>query len=540
MLDYFLVHRYRGAELLFHNADYDLRYLLPGLQALSEAGARVDLRTNGRGAIISARIRRGHKSWYIRDTYALMPLPLRDLAPLAGLPKLDIGIPSGTKYDPTRADHRAYLARDAVLLYQAYKAYTDRLHDAFTIAPALTAGATAMLAFRRTIAPDQCYFRQRAEVDEAARRAYYGGCVIWRSAALHADVVRIDRNAAYAAVMLDGVPVGAGVYTDRETGQAGIFACRVTAPPDLRLTWVPYRSGGVVLMPGGSFAGYLPTNLMHAARAMGYKVEVVHGYTFRRVAPIFTDFIRKCEHVEHSMKDQGAALVVKTLRNSLYGKFGQRPERSEYMLGPRPGSTSGPPWTPVVLLDGTMIEYLHFRKVTAWAPHMRPEWAAWITAAARVELVRAAYAVGLDNVIYGDTDSLVLTRAGLDGAIMKGAIDVGPGYGQWKIERVYTEYQAIAPKMYWGRRADNGQIEAVHKAIPAGALAPETLAAMKSGLSVSFDSVPRALTSWKRAGAGPDRITRSIGMPGSGTRWLVNAATGEVYPVQVKGDPDAF
>lgn len=539
MLDYFLTHRYRGCELLFHNADYDLRYFLPRFQQLSEAGgASVDLHTNGRGAIIYARIRIGRHSWYIRDTYALIPLPLRDLAPLAGLPKLDIGLASGVCFDPDLAEHRAYLTRDAVMLYQAFRAYSNRLHDAFTIRPGITAGATAMLGWRRTIPAASVYFRQRPEVDEAARRAYYGGAIIWRSAATHDDVIKVDRNAAFASAMRAGVPMGSASACSREyPDQAGIYLCRVAAPPNIPVAWVPYRSGGIVTTPAGVFSGWLPSNIIGAARGMGYTVEVDHGFVFRSVDPVFTEFVDRCEHIERGMREAGAALVVKTLRNSLYGKFGQAPNRIEYMIGPRP---PGSDWTPVCLLDGTIVDYLHFRRVEHWAAHMRPEWAAWISAEARVDLLRTAYAVGIDNVIYGDTDSLVVRRPALEHAIMIGAIDMGSGYGQFKTEAQYTQFQAIAPKLYWGRRADNGQVEAVHKAIPAGALDPEVLTSMRAGLSVSFDSVPRALVSWQRAGAGPDRLTRTIGPPASGVRWLVNAATGRVYPQVLKGDPDAF
>lgn len=92
---------------------------------------------------------------------------------------------------------------------------------------------------------------------------------------------------------------------------------------------------------------------------------------------------------------------------------------------------------------------------------MLPHWAAWITASARLTLIGLARMVGLDRVIYTDTDSLVVPEA----AITQLAPMVGSGFGNLKVEGRFDRFRVIAPKCYRGV-TDTGVVVAKAKGIP--------------------------------------------------------------------------
>ena len=67
---------------------------------------------------------------------------------------------------------------------------------------------------------------------------------------------------------------------------------------------------------------------------------------------------------------------------------------------------------------------------------------AYITAYARLNLYAVACEIGVEHLIYCDTDSWKHTNAE-----MKCPYD-GDELGQWKLEQVYDEWQSVAPKQY--------------------------------------------------------------------------------------------
>ena len=76
-----------------------------------------------------------------------------------------------------------------------------------------------------------------------------------------------------------------------------------------------------------------------------------------------------------------------------------------------------------------------------------PQWAVFITAYARLHLLQSAYDVGIENVIYGDTDSLTIR------ANHSTPLSIGNSYGQFKLEKKWKQFRAIAPKVYVGTLA---------------------------------------------------------------------------------------
>jgi hypothetical protein len=71
-----------------------------------------------------------------------------------------------------------------------------------------------------------------------------------------------------------------------------------------------------------------------------------------------------------------------------------------------------------------------------------PQWSVWITANARLHLLRAVYEqLGPDAVVYGDTDSITTTCE----------LPTGKAYGDFKLEKTWSQFRALAPKVYAGQ-----------------------------------------------------------------------------------------
>lgn len=516
----FLTRSNRNSEMIIHNADYDMRYILPYLM-----GYETHISVNGSGRIIHCKVTNNKDTWYIRDTYALMPEKLAKLAGLAGMPKLDIGLASGVTFDADNSEHMEYLERDIVMLSKAYTGYCNNLYDTYQIGPARTAGSTAVRAFRRTMkAP---YFRQRTEIENLARNGYYGGLTFLRTINPMANTIKIDANAMYAASMRRyGVPVRAGSYTTKEVAhRPGIYNCRVHAGDNVTFTFVPYRNKNNILWPKGKYNTVLPSITIDLARRYGYEIEVIDGYYFDGIEYIFDDFINGCETLERQQKERntGAYIVYKILRNSLYGKFAQRAENKSYHLTEIPPETA----FPVIDNSGKFVPNLWQETNSQEYGYFMPLWAAWITAGARAILTEMVYNLGPENVCYGDTDSIVVSTD----ALANSDITFGNMYGEWKIEKGYRVFQALAPKLYYGITDDN-EIELKHKGIPIGNISLEDMQKItkETPLKVEFIRLNKAIkTLYKDSTVLQSRTVRNVE---TSDRWVV-LENGIVVPVTI-------
>lgn len=520
LFDYFIAH-YKGGELLLHNADYDMRYIIPHIERLAKKGYDTELCVDARERITYVTIHHpsGRGRWRIRDTYALLPLPLAELAPLAGMQKEDIGLADGVIFDPWDDTHRRYLKRDVEMLLAAYQSYCRTLKSQFGIMPGYTSGGTALRAFRRTLTPRRGIFRQRPKVEAVAREAYFGGLSWYLDAKPHLDVVKLDVNAMYATAMRQGVPTGSGARVYHEVpGKAAIYRAVVTPPDDCPFPFVPtYVEGKGTQYPLTRFETTLCSHTMETARAHGYTVDVIMGYVFDRVEMLFDDFVAQCEKLELEYARYGVKIIVKQMRNSLCGKFGQRPDGYDYTITTNPTGRM----TPVMnFLDGLVIGDLYRTKEHREQPHLHPLFAAWITASARNMLAQAVYELGPSECYYGDTDSVVVPQS----AVQK--LSVGPRYGEWKVVEEAKAFQAVHAKTYMSQDY-TGNWHIVSNGIPHEAITPSDIRRVAAGetVEVVFPSLPRAISTIGGRPGTLRTIARTIKAVYNSDRW-VNGTNG--------------
>lgn len=515
-----------------HNGgEYDYVYLLDPAKADALSGrARVDPVVRG-DAMIGYRIRASKHRTDLRDSFALLPAGLASLAAQLSptLPKLDIGLSSGVTFDPDRADHREYAARDVVATLAVLTRFRSILAERFDGAlPSWSAASTALRAWTLTLGDDERYRRIAPSDEPLARAGYVGGLVHVGSIAWHDDAVALDVNSMYPSVMAEaGVPDGWSAPVGRfDRRRPGIYRCTVDVPADMAFTFVPYRDPrGNLAWPTGRFPAVLTSPEIVAAREHGVRVAVHGGVVWQRLAYPFGAYVGRVA----AMRAEGGALglVGKLLGNGLYGKFGARPTRDEWAISSR---RPGDGWTPPAydaFDDAAVKRYAGLwvrHDVPLRAPYLLPHWAAWITAGARLRLVALADAIGPDRVLYTDTDSVTAPRADIERAIAAGRVSVGSAFGQVKIEHRYARFRALAPKVYMG--IEDGEPVYRAKGIPRKLVA----AAFDTGL-VEWDS-PNAAIQVMQGAAMTTTRTRRLSDIGNSLAWRVDD-DGRVRPVHL-------
>ena len=489
----FFSRAYRGHVWYAHNGgEYDYKYLL---RALCDKHPDIPVRiipqgTSGR--TIGAKFRHRQHSYELRDSWALAPMSLEKLLQAfnpGGIQKgkLDFEHECFTLTNP---EHAEYLRKDCAGLCTALVNLRAKLTETFDVPVGWTAGGTALKAWRRTFAPGTIYWRGNAEREEFCRRAYHGGLVTLSSAEREYHVVDVDVNAMYAHSMRQGVPCGSAFWTDTEIDDCpGVYHVTAHVPYFQPFTFLPYRHELLhcLCWPTGDFETTITSVELQAARDVGIEVDVHEGICWQRIDYPFADFVDRCEELELQARDQNSGIktIAKLMRNSLYGKLGARDRATTYIYradGESPGEGWGIALDTLTGLPTGMFQ----REEPIYAPYIHPEWAAWITAQARVILSRFVYACGPAMCYYTDTYSLMESAE----AQALSLLPFGRRYGELKRVHDFAWFHAGGPKNYLAKREDGNYVDCL-KGIPRRAYTPEQHAASLAGLpqTISFQSM---------------------------------------------------
>jgi DNA polymerase elongation subunit (family B) len=439
-----------------HFAQYDWRYLLDYVieHALDvEIGMRTD------NDIYEIRIKREDgQTCIMRDSFALWNSSLEKLAEsfCPEIPKLKIEI---DKFDPTDPAHIAYAKRDVEILMTGLPRLDQKINAHFGVHINATAASTALKAWQRTLDDAEIYdASEYGERELFVREAYYGGLVFLTDTAPHYDCLTFDINSSYPYVMCEyGVPYGREMESrDYCESIPGIYRVRVKAPDDLIVPILPARNeAGAMRWYRGTFDTVVTNRELIFAANHGYEIlEVFEGICWEEMVFPFNALVEKCKTLRKQYRGQPEEMLAKLMQNSLYGKFGSRRERRKMFAA---HSADDEDLDGAVPYDDAGAWYV--KKEIDLNGRTLPAWAVFITAHARLRLLQAVYSVGVENVIYGDTDSITIKRG------HGGALDVGGEYGQFKLEKEWAEFRAIAPKVYAGILRD-GTRKGAAKGLP--------------------------------------------------------------------------
>lgn len=439
-----------------HNAQYEWRYMMNWL-ADSGYEIEINMRTDSDVYQIVIILENGKKI-IMRDSYALWNSSLADLAKAfcPELPKLEIDI---ANFDPVKPQHIEYAKRDVEILLLALPRLFIMLNKHFKVNPNGTFASTALKAWQKGLPDKQIYNSMEwSDTEKYIRQAYYGGLVFLTTIETQENCETFDINSSYPDAMCRwGVPYGRCMASKNyHDEKMGIYHCRVRAPKNLIVPIIPARNTkGNMRWYGGEFDTTCTNRELVFAANHGYEIlEIYSGLIWEETIFPFNDIIGLCKDIRKRFPGMSEEKLAKYMQNSLYGKYGSRRERMkvfQYATASREDFKDAY----AIDEDGKWWVRMDFDDEMRAMPH----WAVFITAHARLKLLKAVYTIGPENVYYGDTDSITID------AKYSHLMDSGSDYGQWKLEKEWQHFRAIAPKVYSGKLQD-GTYKGAAKGLP--------------------------------------------------------------------------
>lgn len=298
--------------------------------------------------------------------------------------------------------------------------------------------------------------------NELSRQAYYGGRVelfkvcndeTWRlndKASVYAvfnkqatsDVLTFpttetvcwtDINSLYPHVMRQRYPAEMEDF-GTQLPEYGVARCRVKVP-ETALTVLPWRDAdGRIFYPWGRFEGTWTIEELRAAEKRGAKIEkVFEAFGSNDYLEPYTTFVEKLYNARLRSQSDAEKLFFKLLMNNLYGRLGNGGTIGRTVWQTEKNKFDGVPFGEKVLVEYQMP----LSEETNWSH------AAHVTAYGRLALLDFIEKVGVERMIYCDTDSCIF-----DCPDKKIPFKVSSELGQMKLEGWEKCCVAFAPKMY--------------------------------------------------------------------------------------------
>ena len=233
-----------------------------------------------------------------------------------------------------------YLQSDVISLWQVIAEFTIEIHrhHHINVLKYLTLPSLAFAIYRSNYydIKDTPISLIHGKVDNAIRQSYFGGLVD-AFIPYGENLFKYDINSSYPHSMKLDMPIGQPTFIDgininlNDPNIFGFYNCEVTTPnnSDDFTPVLPFKSNGKVITPIGTWTGWYFTEELRAAVKLGYNVKLLHGYNFHRGKP-FDRYIDYWYGVKSSSpKDSFEYLMSKLFLNSLYGRFGMKPELTQ-------------------------------------------------------------------------------------------------------------------------------------------------------------------------------------------------------------------
>jgi hypothetical protein len=445
--------RFDGILLLKHYASHDSKYTIKPLMRnlmLYELGVYQDKKLVLR----------------FRDSLTLLPSSLNSLARTL-CPQL--GSKGSIPHEDIRVDNLSilreqlveYLIQDIRLLggvmqKAQYIYYTEFQVD---ILGSITLSALAMRIYRTSFYDPNTFpihIPSRNE-DTFIRRGYYGG---------HADsyipygknLYYYDVNSLYPFVMKEfNMPSGKPVWNGNLEGQDlsnlyGFIEAYVVCPRTITRPFLPYRDhNDTLLFPTGRFVGVYYSEELKYAKDLGYRIIPLKGYLFEEKPSPFASFVSTLFAKRKEAREGGndaMAYVYKILMNSLYGRFGIKPESTTTVICDRAQydeliQKDNLIWGDRLSDHTYIVNYLSNASHASdldWNPPKisAVQIAAAITACARIHMYKY---IGREDCYYTDTDSAILGSPLPED-------EISMELGKLKLEHFVKEGIFLGPKLY--------------------------------------------------------------------------------------------
>lgn len=415
-----------------------------------------------------------------RDSYNILPIGLAQYEKMAF--DYDILEVESRNIPENQLKIEEYLRSDCENLYSMITAFTNEYGVNLTLA------GTALKQWKKIsgieVPQSKPYYY------DYFAPFYYGGRVqCFRTGLIHEDFAVVDINSAYPRAMMEKHAYGLN-YKIVETCpdfssvnfERGFYSLNCVSRGAL-----PYRNPdtGKLEFPSDETARDYHVTGWELKAAV--ETGAVTAFKFKRgfVHTTYTDFKDYINHFyEKRLRakatgDKANDLFSKLLMNSLYGKFGSNPRNycNHHITGDEKTMQAA------IILENSEMKFAG--NLGKWFVIETPldesemrfynvATAASITGYVRAFLWRSIHSVGMDNMLYCDTDSLA-TRS------VQG-LEIGKDLGQWKHEGEF-EYAAIAGKKLYAFRDKSGEWKTASKG---ARLTPDEIMEVAAGGSAYY------------------------------------------------------
>lgn len=436
------------------------------------------------------------------DSYALAPMKLKDFTKGLGVEKEELDLPCvcgedcggycsitrhmGPQY---RKIVSRYLRADNESLYKALTTLSEYAAD-HDLDLGRTIGSSAWRNVQRTVgipsAASGEYALDAGRYKYAARSYYGGRCQLYRR------FVFPDGIGGFSEATLDGheqdvnsmypwslktfaLPYGDHRMSFGRSARSlyshetpGIYRATVEVPecfiPPLP---VRYNNGMSIAYPTGKFSGIWTLPELIHAESTGAKVHVSDALTWETSIILFTEWIDKLWDLRIKAPFGGKkgpiGTWLKLYMNSLTGKFGSKPEKTQLIYNPSEirdcdckcrscGILARKCKCPIEKFNPPEIckcDPMYQVSDSVWSTQLwriedcaHVQFSAYLTANARVALHKAQISDGRggETVFYSDTDSIYSTE--------KLKQNIGKDLGQFDYGGEVKSFIGIAPKVY--------------------------------------------------------------------------------------------
>jgi DNA polymerase type B, organellar and viral len=373
-----------------------------------------------------------------------------------------------------------YCKLDCKCLYDILVNFNNLIFNEFklNINNSLTLPALAMKIYKSQYMPENTVYQLLGNIEKDIRQSYTGGAV---DVYIPHNRIRsffsrfltklfvYDVNSLYPFIMSNTfMPIGKpiafiGNIRKVEHDAFGFFYCKITSPKYLEHPLLQRRiktSEGIRTIAGlGNWEGWVYSAEMDNAIKYGYTFEIIKGYQFNK-GNIFKDYIEKMYELRLEYpKGHPMNLIAKLLMNSLYGKFGMKPESTVIEIFDTANENELELFKDMLDIYGnSLVDYINIdnfyitlrNNVSNYQYNEQEDMyhgidvniaiASAITGGARMWM-SILKNNPLFKLFYSDTDSAVVDRPLPDEL-------VGNKLGQFKLEHVVTKAIFLAPKVY--------------------------------------------------------------------------------------------
>lgn len=346
-------------------------------------------------------------------------------------------------------DDVAYCLRDCEIVYKSIEKLFLYQHKLSS-----TIGGLSMAAFKKSL---KSGIRVKKQYDDLFKHTYRGGRTECYYVGKYDKAYYYDVNSMYPYVMAyytypdpENLRQYDKTFTDKNKILNFIKRYEGMAFFDIivknnKIGCLPYKHNDRLCFPVGNIKGYYNFNEIRTAYEYGLIdiIEMKDCIYSNPVYPPFKDFV--LSHYEERIKcknnnNKHDELLLKYILNNLYGKFGQK-KKKRVLYYDDVEKMREDMYREGINVYYTINDYHYIKLEGSEYKNAVYCWASYITSWARCVLLSYMVEIGFENILYCDTDSLIVTKQFKDSRIS----DYKLGY--LKLEGIGS-FIGVKSKMY--------------------------------------------------------------------------------------------